>query len=143
MLFPRFEPQDGNCAVVYLEDDDATAYIFQAAMRETAPKVILFRVTDGEQALHFLLHVGVYRDAPRPSLVILDINVPKKNGFEVLAAMQCQKELMAIPAVVFSSSILADDRERAFALGALNFFVKSRDWDGFLETAKEICSMLP
>ena len=131
-----------DCVILYLEDDDATAFLFQKALQEAGAHSRLFRVTDGDAALSFLRREAAYKDAPRPHLIVLDINVPKRSGLEVLAAIQQSETLRPIPAVVFSSSTLPDDRERALALGAHKFFLKSGDWKGFLKAALEVCSIL-
>src|SRR5688500_8546102 len=100
-----------RCVLLYAEDDDATAYLFQLALEETGAKLNVIRVTNGDEVLSFLLRHGVYEDAPTPDLLLLDLNLPRKNGFEVL------EELPALPAfcrdidvVVFSSSDTAEDR---------------------------------
>ena len=99
--------ENGIRVFLYLEDDDATAYIFQIALQAAAVKLRLFRASDGEQALSFLLREGIYSKAPTPVIVILDLNVPKKSGFDVLAAMQGHDQLKTIPAVVLEFIDLA------------------------------------
>ena|SRR5881394_1823921 len=128
---------------LYVEDDDATAYLFEKALLEAGANLRLFRVTDGEQGLAFLLRQGAYQDAPALDLVIFDLNLPKMSGFELLATIRQTEAHKKTPVVVFSSSTLADSRERALALGADLFCTKSNDWNGFVETAKAIHSLLP
>ena len=77
-----------ECFLLYVEDDDATASLFQAALRETGVLPQFFRVTDGEHASHFLLRDKAFSDAPRPDLVLLDLNLPRKSGFDVLAEIK-------------------------------------------------------
>ena len=136
------EPEP-KCVGLYVEDDDATAYLFQKALVEAGASLRLFRVTDGEQGLAFLLRKGVYQDAPVLDLVIIDLSLPKRSGFELLAAIRQTEALKKTPIVVFSSSTLPDWKERALALGADLFCMKCNDWSGFVETAKAIHSLLP
>jgi CheY-like chemotaxis protein len=131
-----------ECIVLYVEDKDALAYLFQKALNETGARLRLFRVTDGEQAIAFLLQQDLYRDAPRPDLVILDINLPKRSGFEVLIKIRKTESLRRLRVVMFSSSTSPDDRQRAYALGAEQFFLKDGGWEGLVDAAKAICSML-
>ena len=129
------------CVVLYVEDDDATAYLFQKALDEAGARLLLYRATDGDAGLAFLRRDGLYRDAPTPHLIILDIDLPEKSGFDVLTAAQQIETLKNVPKVMFSASSLPEYRERALALGADKFFSKN-GWDAFVETAKEVCSML-
>lgn len=78
----------------------------------------MFRVTDGEQAMAFLLQQGAYATAPRPDLVLLDLNMPRKSGFDVLAETKRNPRLRDINVVVFSTSTLPYDREKSLELGA-------------------------
>jgi CheY-like chemotaxis protein len=128
--------------LLYVEDDDATAYLFKRAVAECIPSLEIFRVKDTKDALAFLMRQGIYHDASPPSLLVLDLNVPDWSGFEVLKALQTEKALHSVPAVVLSGSLDPSDRQRASQLGARKFFLKSDDWSGFVATAREICSML-
>jgi CheY-like chemotaxis protein len=112
-------------------------------MRETDTRMNMFRVGDGEQAIAFLQRGGIFSNAAIPELVILDVNLPKRSGFDVLAVIRDMEPLKCVPVVMFSSSTLPAHRERATALGAVAFFQKTGDWDGFVETAKCISSMVP
>jgi CheY-like chemotaxis protein len=140
---PPFLDRASECFVLYVEDKDAIAYLFQKALDEARARLRVFRVTDGEQGIAFLLGQDVYREAPRPDLVILDINLPKRSGFEVLVTIRTTEALKTLPVVMFSSSMSPDDQQKAHALGADRFFLKDGSWEGLLETAKAICSMLP
>jgi len=129
--------------LLYVEDEDAAVFLLETALKEASIPVQLYRVSDGEQALAFLRQVGVYERAPRPGLVLLDLNLPKKNGLEVLAEMQKSGTLRPIPVVVFTSSSLITDRDRSLALGAQDYITKPSTFDGFMEAVKTACSLLP
>ena len=131
-----------RCVVLYVEDYDAIAYLFQMALGKTGLAPQVFRVTDGEQATAFLCQVGLYESAPRPNLVLLDLNLPRKSGFDVLAEMKGNPRLHDIPVVVFSSSKLQYDRERALNLGAEDYLNKDTDFDGLVDAAESVCKRL-
>jgi len=118
--------------VLYVEDDDATAYLFQEALHEAGVQVRLFRVSDGEQALSFLHRDGPYCEAPTPDLVVLDLNLPRVHGFDVLAGISRSEMLARIRRVVFSSSARPEDIDKARALGADKYVVKPSDLDRFV-----------
>ena len=84
---------------------------------------------DGFEALDFLRHAGKFSNAPRPNLVLLDINMPRKNGCEVLKEIRCDEKLRLIPVVIFTSSEADDDICRAYELGANCFITKPADLD--------------
>jgi len=130
-----------DCVLLYVEDDDATAYLFQTALQQTdVPQ--FFRVTNGEDATPFLLQEGCYSDAPRPDLLLLDLNLPRKSGFDVLAEMKSNPRLRDIRVVVFSTSTFPYDRERSLALGATDYLDKNGDFETFVNVAKSVCEKL-
>jgi two-component system response regulator len=131
-----------ECDVLYVEDDDATAYLFQRALEQAHVYPRLFRVTDGDQATTFLSRTGAYESAPRPDLVLLDLSLPRKSGFDVLAEIRQIPELADLPVVVFSTSIHSHDRERAMVLGADRYFSKQNEFDSFVQVAESVCQML-
>jgi CheY-like chemotaxis protein len=139
----RLNPKtdDEECVVLYVEDDDATAYMFQKALEYNRDNVRLFRIDDGEKAVAFLFHEGIFHEAPVPDLVVLDLNLPKLSGFEVLARMRSADELKDMPVVMFSSSTRSEDREKALALGAREFFTKKSEWEEFVAISRKICSL--
>jgi two-component system, chemotaxis family, response regulator Rcp1 len=128
-----------ECFLLYVEDDDATAYLFQTALQETDLSPQFFRATDGEHALRFLLQDGPYSTAPRPDLVLLDLNLPRKSGFDVLAEIKGNPRLCGIKVVVFSTSTLPYDRERSLQLGAEDYISKDGQFDTFITVAKSVC----
>jgi len=132
-----------ECILLYVEDDDATAFLFQTALQEEGIGVKLFRLTDGDQASAFLCQTGAYEYAPVPDLVVLDINLPRKSGLDVLAEIRSTRHLRDVPVVVFSTSTLSYDREKAGQLGADKYFTKESDLDAFIKAVRSICEMLP
>ena len=129
--------------LLYVEDEDTAVFLLETALKEAKIDVDLYRVSDGEQALSFLYHENAYEEAPRPGLVLLDLNLPRKNGLEVLAEMRRNEKLRGIPVIVFTSSSLPADMDRSIALGAQRYITKPATFDGFLDAVKTACSLLP
>lgn len=132
-----------ECILLYVEDEDATAFLFQTALEEEHINVKLFRVTDGEQATAFLFRTGVYESAPVPDLVVLDVNLPRKSGLDVLADIRTNPLTRDLPVVVFSTSSRPYDRERALQLGADKYFTKEVELEAFITSVRSICELLP
>lgn len=118
--------------LLHVEDDDAVAVAFRVAVDEANIPVNLNRVSDGDQALEYLRHEGAYTSADRPDLVFLDLNMPKVDGWQVLAAMSRDKELCSIPVVVLSTSSHPYDKQLAYALGAKHYVSKPATLDGLV-----------
>jgi CheY-like chemotaxis protein len=133
----------GVSVMLYVEDEDAAVFLLETALREMKIEVQLYRVSNGEEALAFLTMTGAYRDAPRPDLVLLDLNLPRKGGLEVLSEIQANPALRDLAVVVFTSSSLATDRKKSLALGAQEYITKPSSFDGFLTAIKAVCAYLP
>lgn len=98
----------------------------------------LYIVNNGEQALDFLNKRGEYSDAPTPSLLLLDLKMPKMDGFEVLEAMKGDADLKSIPVIVLTTSNRREDVERAYSLGCNSYIVKPVGYENFLHAVIEI-----
>lgn len=133
----------GSHVLLYIEDEDAAVLLLETALREAGVAVKLYRVSDGEQALGFLRASGAYHNVPKPDLIVLDLNLPRKSGLEVLADIQSSESLRHIPTVVFTSSALPQDRKQSFALGAQEYIMKPSSLDAFMDAVRSICSYLP
>ena len=126
--------------VLAVEDDDGAYYTLQFAFKQLRQPFRLFRVPDGQEALEFLRKNGNHAGAPRPALVLLNLHLPKVNGFEVLAMMKQDPNLRDIPTVVFTSSKLNADRAKCMALGAADFIVKPENFDDVVTAVKSACA---
>jgi len=93
---------------------------------------------DGVEALDFLFKRGEYKDAPRPDLILLDLNLPKKNGREVLAEIKGDPELQTIPVVVLTTSAAEEDILRSYQLHASCYITKPVDFEQFTKIVKLI-----
>jgi two-component system, chemotaxis family, response regulator Rcp1 len=122
-----------------VEDNDGEYYLIRMAVREAGIPVEICRVADGEQALHFLRRVNGYELAPRPDLILLNVNLPRKDGLEVLSDIRASDSLRSIPTVMFTSSALATEKKRALALGAEDFISKPGTLSGLLEVVRFLC----
>lgn len=109
--------------VLLVEDSDTDAALTEHRITKSGHPVTLHRVRDGEECMAFL------KDPKKayPDLIFLDLNMPRKDGREVLGEMMVDPELHRIPVVVMTSSNLAQDKERAYNLGARGYVVKPGD----------------
>ena len=99
-----YPAEQAPAEVLLVEDDLGDALIIQEAFGKHAIRNVLHVVTDGEQALQFLRHQGRFGDAPRPGLMLLDLNLPRRNGLEVLAEVRADAEIASIPIVMLTTS---------------------------------------
>jgi chemotaxis family two-component system response regulator Rcp1 len=115
--------------VLIVEDNPGDQRLIREAFQETqrAPETAVAK--DGVEALDYLYRRGAFADAVRPDLVLLDLNLPKKGGREVLAEIKSNPELRKIPVVVFSSSSAPGDVSSAYALHANCYVTKPADLD--------------
>jgi two-component system response regulator len=102
--------------------------------------VDLRRVSDGEQAIAFLKQSETSVDQPRPDLILLDVNTPRLDGFDVLAFIKSQSFIREVPVVMLTSSRDAREERKALELGAEQFLTKPTSLDGMLKTLNEVCA---
>lgn len=132
----------GEKVILSVEDDHAAYVLLQFGFSEVGGDFRLYRVDDGEQALNFLQRSGQYASAPKPDLILLNLNMPRVTGYEVLQAMKDDSALCDIPAVVFSSSQLDRDKATCLALGARAFITKPTDLNEFLKVLRNVCNLV-
>lgn len=128
----------GPVHVLMVEDDPGDALMGRESFAQASRNRRFHVVPDGEEVLRFLRRSGEYRDAPRPGLVLLDLNLPKLGGLDVLAQVKADPELRIIPVIVLSSSQDPDDINRSYELHANAYIVKPRDFDGFTAMVKQL-----
>ena len=127
--------------ILQIEDDPNDVMLVEMAFRQANPNALLKVVTDGEQAVGYLSGEGVYTDRTRypfPSLVLLDLKLPRKSGLEVLAWIRTQPGLRSLPVVVLTSSDQPLDISNAYDRGANSYLVKPANLDVLVEMAKAI-----
>jgi CheY-like chemotaxis protein len=126
--------------LLHVEDEDGSAFLFRSAVREAGLTALVFRVSNGEEALAFLRRSGPYTQAERPQLMVLDLNLPKIDGLSVLSRMRSDESLRSIPVIVISTSSRPADRDKAFSLGAKHYIVKPDSFEALTEQVKVACS---
>jgi CheY-like chemotaxis protein len=121
---------------LYVEDDDASFVLVQIVLGEADPEIRLARACDGEQALAMLQNHSPYEAEPRPDLILLDMNLPKKNGLEVLQVLKKDESLRLIPVIMFTTSGSGRDREASLNLGAQEYVRKPRTLELLIEAVQ-------
>jgi CheY-like chemotaxis protein len=124
--------------VLLVEDDDGDVLMTREAFEYHKIRNRLHVVNDGEQALQFLRREGEYADAPRPGLILLDLNLPRRDGREVLAELKDDPELGMIPVVVLTTSEAEEDIVRSYRLHANAYVSKPVDFERFIEVVRHI-----
>jgi CheY-like chemotaxis protein len=124
--------------ILLVEDNVADATLTREALTEAGVRHELFVVPDGEEATRFLNKASGYEDAPRPSVILLDLNLPKKHGFEVLAEIKADPVLRRIPVVVISNSRSREDINEVYQLRGNSYLGKSADLEEFFATVKSM-----
>jgi CheY-like chemotaxis protein len=135
-------PVCGEIITVLLADDDEDDRMMTAdALREARISNQLQFVTDGEELIDYLYHRGKYAPpahAPRPDLLLLDLNMPKKDGREALREMKQNPAFRSIPVLVLTTSKTEEDVERIYGLGANSFITKPVTFEGLVQAMKVI-----
>lgn len=117
--------------VLLVEDDPGDAGLVRIALRRSRHACRLHHVKDGDEALDFLRGAARWEGAPRPDLILLDLNLPGRTGYEVLEEIRADVGLCAIPVVVLSTSGAERDVRKAYALGASSYVTKPMDVEAF------------
>ncbi|MFC7133670.1 MULTISPECIES: response regulator [Salinibaculum] len=132
-------PDDGDPIEILLaEDNPGDVRLTEKALEHGNIINNLHVVTNGVEAIEFLRQEGEYADEPRPDLVLLDLNMPKKDGREVMADMEEDPSLRRIPVVVLTSSEAEEDVVRSYELTANAYLTKPVDFDGFVDIVTRI-----
>jgi CheY-like chemotaxis protein len=124
--------------ILIVEDNPGDVRLTREALKEAKVSNTLHVVEDGGAALDFLYRRGTYGEAPRPDLILLDLNLPKKNGREVLAEIKQDAHLQAIPVVILTTSQAEEDVLRAYSLHANCYITKPVDFIQFTKIVRTI-----
>jgi two-component system, chemotaxis family, response regulator Rcp1 len=125
-------------AVLLVEDSPGDVRLTREAFNDAKMHIDLHVASDGAEAMSFLRHEGKYMDVPRPDLILLDLNLPKKSGREVLEEIKEDPILMSIPVVILTTSASEQDVLRSYLLHANCFITKPVDLEGFLKVVTSI-----
>jgi CheY-like chemotaxis protein len=124
--------------ILLVEDNPGDVRLTKEALKEGRVRNNLHVAKDGVDALAFLQRTGPYAVAPRPDLILLDLNLPKKNGREVLAQIKQDEQLRHIPVVVLTTSQAEQDVLESYRLRANAYVTKPVDLDQFLKVVRSI-----
>jgi two-component system, chemotaxis family, response regulator Rcp1 len=124
--------------VLLVEDNPGDVRLTREALKEGKVFNNLSVAKDGEEALAFLRREGPYASAPRPDVILLDLNLPRRDGREVLEAIKADRALRTIPVVILTSSEAERDIARAYELNANCYITKPVDLDQFITVVKSI-----
>lgn len=122
--------------ILLVEDNPGDIRLTQEALKESNIEIHLDVVTDGEQAIDFLLKRNRFADSVRPHIILLDLNLPKKNGIEVLKEIKINDSLKKIPVIVLTTSDADHDISKAYSLHANCYILKPVDFDDFARVIK-------
>jgi CheY-like chemotaxis protein len=124
--------------ILLVEDDQGDVLMTREAFEHHKIRNRLFVVSDGVEALQFLRREDPYTDVPRPGLILLDLNLPRKDGREVLSDIKSTPELRTIPVCVLTTSEAEEDVLRSYHLHANAYVTKPVDFDRFIEAVRQI-----
>ena len=133
------ETERGSAVKILLvEDNPGDVRLTQEALKESKMLNELYVTEDGVEAMEFLNREGKFSDAPHPDLILLDLNLPKKDGRELLAEIKADEKLRRIPVVVLTTSKAQEDIYRMYEQHANCYITKPIDLDQFIEVVKSI-----
>jgi two-component system, chemotaxis family, response regulator Rcp1 len=124
--------------VLLVEDSAGDVRLLEEAFRDVNPLIYLHVASDGVEAMAFLRQRGAYVNAPRPDLILLDLNLPKMDGREVLAHIKLDPDLKTIPTVIVTSSEADSDIAKSYELHANSYLTKPIQFEAFLRLVRSI-----
>jgi CheY-like chemotaxis protein len=130
-----------NDLVLVAEDNPDDALLLRRALEKAGIRARVQIVADGEELLLYLQGRGTYGNralSPLPSLIILDLKMPRKTGLEVLEWLNCNRDISIVPTIVLSASNLENDVRAAYHLGANTYFVKPSTFDELVDTMRTV-----
>ena len=131
-------PNAKDIEILLVEDNPGDVRLTMEALKDCKMRNTLYVVEDGEEALSFLYKKGKYADAPHPDLILLDLNLPKKNGKEVLLEIKEHPKLKRIPVVILTTSKAEEDILKTYDLHANCYITKPVDFDQFISVVRKI-----
>lgn len=134
----HYPPSPTPAEILVVEDNAGDIRLLKEAFRECGLTTGIHVTRDGEQAMAFLKQEGNYRGSPRPSLILLDLNLPRKDGREVLAEIKREQSLRVIPVVIFSTSRRREDVLQAYDLHANCYIPKPDNLESLIDIGKVI-----
>lgn len=124
--------------ILLVEDDPADAGLAKRALREGRIVCRVSHVRDGVEAMDYLRGAGPFAGAPRPDLILLDLNMPRMDGRAVLTELKKDPDLKTIPVVILTTSDVDRDVNASYLLGANSFITKPMDMDAFFDAIRSV-----
>lgn len=125
-----------SITILFADDDADDRLLVREAFEENHLLNCLHTVEDGEELMDYLRRRGAYADAPRPGMILLDLNMPRKSGLEALHEIKADADLRSIPVVVLTTSKAEEDILRSYNLGVNSFIVKPVTFESLVELVK-------
>jgi two-component system response regulator len=138
----KHDPVVSPARVLVIEDNSSDVFLLERALNQQDLRFELVHLADGGDALAFIRREGAYANAPIPHLILVDLNLSRYNGEDVLREIQDAKHLAAVPVCAWSSSQSQRDRARLMGLGVARFVTKPSGLDQFMEIGKLIKDLL-
>jgi len=133
------EQKDKSFAILMIDDDEEDFMLVNEALKSKGIKVDLYWAQDGDEAMNFLFHRGEYANVPTPNLILLDLNMPEKDGFEVLRDLKANAGLRKIPVVILTSSRDQRNVSHGYNIGASSFMLKPLSFDEMASAMQSLC----
>ncbi len=127
-----------RAVVLLVEDNPDDVIMIREAFEQSLTPIQLYVVSNGEQAIKFVQRTDT--DALRPSLILLDLNLPIRNGLDVLAELKSDTEFLSIPIVVLTTSQAPNDIQQCYSLHANAYIIKPPDFDGYADVIKQVAT---
>ena len=124
--------------VLLVEDDPGDVLLAKEAFEQSPAPCHLHVAGDGEEAIGFLRRAGPYQEAPRPGLILLDLNLPRRSGLDVLAEIKADGDLKTIPVVVLTTSQAQEDVVRSYQLHTNAYLIKPTGFDRFIDAIRKV-----
>ena len=124
--------------VLLVEDDPGDVFLAEEAFEQSPAPCHLHVASCGEEAIGFLRRTGPHEMAPRPGLILLDLNLPGRGGLDVLAEIKADPDLKTIPVVVLTTSQAPDDILRSYQLHTNAYLIKPQGFDRFIEAIRKV-----
>lgn len=130
--------KDGKMEILLVEDNAGDVGLVKEALEDSVKNYNLSVIRHGDLVMDYLKHVGEYRDKITPDLILLDLNLPGKNGKDILKDIKNDKKLEVIPIIILTSSTAENDIEVCYRLKANSYVVKPVDFDQFMHVIRDI-----
>ena len=133
-MYPGSKP----VKVLLIEDESSDSTLISEAFKNVSFYAKIYAVEDGEEAMQYLLQLGKYMEAEIPDLILLDLNLPKRNGFSLLNEFKTSSKFRRIPVIVIATDGSPEIVKKAYQLQANSFITKPSELDGFYNMVKEL-----